>query len=440
MSVLLSLIARGAGMLITLITVPLTLNYLGGQRFAVWVILSSIASLLAFADLGIGNGLINLIAKTDAENDRSAAQKYISSAFFTLGFLSVLMGIGFVVVYPFVSWSQLYNVTDSLAASEAGPATAVFIFCFLVNLPLGIVQKVWMGHQELHIDNVWVILGKVLSVFTLLLAIALQSSLSGLVIALTGVPVLTTVLSGVYLFVFKRPWLKPTVNGYERELAQKLIRIGFLYFVLQVAGTLASSVDTFVIARVISADAVTAYSIPAQLFRIVNAFVGVMMLSLWPAFSDAFARKDTDWIETTFRRTFVLLFFGNLIVASAIVIFGNSFINLWLGYEFAVSSHLLVALSIWSVVMNLCVLCSVLFNAANVIGFQIACAVTMAISNVLFSIFLTSQIGISGVVFGSILSYLVFVVVPYSFYLPRMLRSYRMTASRHVVSQVDASI
>jgi O-antigen/teichoic acid export membrane protein len=426
-------------MLITIITVPLTLNYLGNQRFAVWTILSSIASLLAFADLGIGNSLINLIAKADADNDRATAQRYVSSSFFTLSFLALLLGIGFAIFYPIVPWSQLYNVTDELAASEAGPATAVFIFCFLLNLPLGIIQKVWMGRQELHIDNIWMILGKILSVLTLLLAISLQTSLSGLVIALTGVPLLTTALSGVYLFVFRHPWLKPSLNGFQKERAQKLIRIGFLFFVLQLAGTLASSIDTFVIAQVISADAVTAYSIPAQIYRIVNAFWGVILLALWPAFSDAFARKDTEWIEAAFQRTFRLVLFGNLLISVATVLFGKSLINIWLGYEFIVSSNLLITLSIWSIVMNLCVLCSVLLNAANIIKFQIFCAVTMAISNVILSIFLTSHLGIYGVVLGSIISYIVFVVIPYSFFLPRLFRSFRMNISVYAISQVDAS-
>lgn len=97
LSISLSVLARGTGMLITIITVPLTLNYLGNQRFAVWTILSSIASLLAFADLGIGNSLINLIAKADADNDRATAQRYVSSSFFTLSFLALLLGIGFAI-------------------------------------------------------------------------------------------------------------------------------------------------------------------------------------------------------------------------------------------------------------------------------------------------------------------------------------------------------
>ena len=56
------LTARGITLFVTLATIPIALNYLGTERFGVWATLAAIISLLAFADLGIGNGLVNLLA------------------------------------------------------------------------------------------------------------------------------------------------------------------------------------------------------------------------------------------------------------------------------------------------------------------------------------------------------------------------------------------
>ena len=47
--------------LINLITIPLTVNYLGSERFGLWMAISSIIVLMSFADLGLGNGLLNAI-------------------------------------------------------------------------------------------------------------------------------------------------------------------------------------------------------------------------------------------------------------------------------------------------------------------------------------------------------------------------------------------
>ena len=52
--------------------------------------------------------------------------------------------------------------------------------------------------------------------------------------------------------------------------------------------------------------------------------------------------------------------------------------------------------------------------------FQVATAVLMATANVILSIVLTARIGVTGVVWGSVIAYTVFSLVPVAFYLPRL--------------------
>ena len=57
-----SIAARGISFATSLITVPLTLHYLGAERYGLWATLSSIIALASFADLGLVNGLLNALA------------------------------------------------------------------------------------------------------------------------------------------------------------------------------------------------------------------------------------------------------------------------------------------------------------------------------------------------------------------------------------------
>ena len=52
--------------------------------------------------------------------------------------------------------------------------------------------------------------------------------------------------------------------------------------------------------------------------------------------------------------------------------------------------------------------------------FQVATAVLMATASILLSIALTSRIGVPGVVWGSVIAYSVFFLIPVFFYLPRL--------------------
>jgi O-antigen/teichoic acid export membrane protein len=65
---------------------------------------------------------------------------------------------------------------------------------------------------------------------------------------------------------------------------------------------------------------------------------------------------------------------------------------------------------------------SMLLNGANVIGFQATCAILMAIANVTISIVLVQRIGVSGAVYGSVISQLFLILIPQFWYVPRLLR------------------
>ena len=51
--------AKGATLAAMLISVPLTLGYLGPERFGLWMTVAAVIAMLGFADFGLGNGILN---------------------------------------------------------------------------------------------------------------------------------------------------------------------------------------------------------------------------------------------------------------------------------------------------------------------------------------------------------------------------------------------
>jgi hypothetical protein len=155
LTALVSAFAQGISMLTLLISIPLTLNYLGAERYGLWITISSLIAVLGFADLGMGNGLLNAVAEANGRNDQKAAESYVSSAFYILTGIALFLGVIWLMVYPHVSWSWLFNVITPKAMAEAGPATSIFIWCMLINLPIGLIQKIYDGYQEGYINGLW---------------------------------------------------------------------------------------------------------------------------------------------------------------------------------------------------------------------------------------------------------------------------------------------
>src|SRR5436190_14295296 len=99
--------SRGIGILTLLVTVPLTLHYLGPERYGLWMTISSVIALLGFADLGLGNGLVNALAAAHGRDNHAEARALVSNAFFLLAAIAAALGTLFLVSYPWISWAGL---------------------------------------------------------------------------------------------------------------------------------------------------------------------------------------------------------------------------------------------------------------------------------------------------------------------------------------------
>ena len=79
--ILFSLILQGIGIVISLLYVPLLLNYLTQEKYGIWLTLTSILGWFSFFDIGLGNGLRNNLGEAFSSNNLSLGKKYVSTTY-----------------------------------------------------------------------------------------------------------------------------------------------------------------------------------------------------------------------------------------------------------------------------------------------------------------------------------------------------------------------
>lgn len=415
-------LAKGLTFLTLLVSIPLVVRYLGAERYGLWITITSVVALLGFADLGIGSGVLNAVSEAHGRNDRSAARTYVSNGFFLLLGIALLSSLLFAIAYPSVPWARVFNVASAEATREAGPAIAVLLACFALNLPLAIVQRVQSGYQEGFISNLWQAGGSLVALGALLLAIWQKAGLPWLVLAMVGAPVLASAGNWLHAFRWSRRWLAPTWRLVQIPASLRLARIGSLFLVLQLAGALAFATDNIIASQVLGAPAAARYSIAHRLFMVAPFLVGLITVPLWPAYGEAAARGDRLWIRRTLFRTLGLGLGATIVAAAVLTFFADPIFALWVGPTLVPPVALRIGLAIWAVIYTFGSTVSVLLNAAGVISFQVITAVLMAISSVVLRILWSHQIGISGIAWGLVVAYVAFSLIPTSVYLTRRLR------------------
>ncbi len=430
-----SVVAKGIGLLTALVTVPLTVNYLGAERYGMWTTISSIATILAFADLGMANGLLNVVAEAYGRDDQQLARRYISSTFFILSGIAVVLALFLGAIYLWVPWKNVLNVFSPTVMAEIGSTVIIFMLCFLLNIPLGIVQQVRLAYQEGFANSLWHGIGSLLSVAGILLAIYTRADLPWLALALAGLPVASSLLNGMELFWRKRPWLRPRWKSVDLLAAQHVMKVSLLFFVLQIAIALGYQSDTLVIARFLGVDQVTQYAVPMKLFALTGLFLSFFLNPLWPAYREAITRRDMVWVRQTMKRSILLSLALTVPVASFLAVFGKQIIYLWVGPTVTPSSVLLLGLGLWVVFTGLSGSLAIFLNGANAVRFLVVCSLLMGISNLMISILLVQYIGVSGVIYGSLIAQLLFIFLPSLIYVPRLLASFSVSMDSSSLSQ-----
>ena len=391
-----------------LVSVPLTLHYLGTERYGMWMTMSSLVAMLGFADLGIGNGLLTSVASANGRDDRAEIRAYVSSAFIILSAIALSIGLVAGIAYPAIPWPRLFNVDSVLAAKEAGPALAVLIACFLLALPLGVVQKVQIGLQKGFAASLWQCGASVLGLACLLLVIRFEGGLPWLALAFAGGPIVAGLSNALVFFGAQARDIAPSVRHASRRDMARTARIGLLFLVLQIVVAVAYSSDNIVIAQIRGAAAVAEYAVPAQMFSLIGAIVSMGLFPLWPAYGEALARGDHAWVKRTFVRSLVASISLAAIASTVLVLVGPMLLKLLVGRAIEPPFLLLIGLGLWKTLEAGGNSIAMLLNGGNVVGLQVALATSMAIAAITFKIVLVGWIGAAGAVWATILAYLFF--------------------------------
>ena len=415
-----SVLANVAATASMLIVIPMMLHHLGPERYGLWLAISSLLGLLNFADLGLGNGLINAIAAASGQNDRYAQTRSVSSAGMLLGVVSATSILGFAAAYPWVPWQRLFNISSSVAVSEAGPAMAALFACMAIQIPLSIVVKARLGCQDGLANSLWTTLGHALSLLAVVATTMLGYGLTGLVLAYYIPPVFATALNGLHLMRV-RPWLRPVASAVCRRTAIGLLRLGSVFFVLQITTAVIYWSDNLIIAHTVGPNSVAEYAVPMRLFSIPQLIISVLLTPVWPAYGDAIARHDMRWVKKTLLWSVLAAFVLSLSASAVLLVMDKAIFSLWLGEQLAPPKSLMLLMASWCVLSAVGSSVAMFLNGAHVVRLQIVTSVLMASCKIALSFILAPILGPSGVLVGTLVPYALFNLLPYAIVVPRLL-------------------
>lgn len=419
-----SLVAKGAALLALLASVPPSLAYLGSERFGLWMTALSAAGLLSIANLGLDKALLNALAAADGRGNRAAARRLVAAAMLPLAAILALLAIAFVTATPALPWAAMLNVPPTLAG-DARAVMVVLVPCALLAALAGLVDTVQAAYQEGFLNSLWDAAGKLFGLLALLAAIAAGASLPVLALAFAGAPLIAALGNAGVLLLRRRPWLVPRPRLVQWTMVRRLFGAGGLFFLMQVALTIAYYGDNLIVAQLAGSAAAGSYAVTARLFDLPGMLLLLAGAAFWPSFAEALGRGDVAWTMLGLRRFVALSLALVLATALPLIPWGPAALRWWAGPEMAPPAAIFPAFAAFWIAAAVTQPLGVFLSAANALRFQLACTLALAGGGLVLKLILARTLGMAGVAWGRAGAEVVFVLLPYLLFLPHLRRRLR---------------
>lgn len=401
-----ALIAQGITIASGFISVPLTIGYLGKERYGIWLTINSLLQWLYVSNMGLsGNALVNKLSEANGKDDKALAQELVATAFWSLAGIALIFSLLFAASFPFVNWSSVFNAGQTVSSNELQLAAIVAFACFVMMFPTSMVDAVYNSYQEGFIGSVWHITGSVVSLIALIIVTRMEGGLPLLVAALFGVRLLFSFGNAVYLFFFRHPWLAPSPRATTKQSFKNLMTLGWKYLFAQLSGIGMFQSQPMIITQTLGSSAVGVFGVAYRLISLPMMLVQMMVNPLMPAYAEARARGDWDWIKKTLKSTLIMTTLGSIAIVVPLCFFAKTIIHYWATPEMIPSDGLIWTLGIYVVVACAVTPVSVLMYGLERVGGQAIMAFLNAILNVGLGIILTRQFGITGMAAAMVIAF-----------------------------------
>lgn len=399
------------------LNVRYTLNYLDTYQYGVWLTLSTFITWFTFFDLGFGNGLKNNLVKVNVLNNKELANVYVSTtlALFIIVFTGIFVVFGFIA--SFSNWSAIFNTQIS---NKSLFIIILFSFgCLSLKLILNIINVILQAHQKNNIVE-GIMMVQQLIILLLLYFLNLFQTGTILPIAIINgiIPVFVLFISNIYYFSKHFPHLIPRLKSINFSVVKNDFgQLGLYFLFIQLSGIILFTTQNFLVSHLFEPGKVVLFDASFKYFNIVLIIFGVIIAPYWSMITEAYTRKDLNWIETSMKRLFNF-WFVIVLILSIMLLFAPYFFSFWLNKKIEIPFILCLFTAIFVSQKTWNIILAYFVNGTGKIKIQLYVSLLGVILYIPSSIILVKyfEMGLVGISIANILSLLpgsIFIYIQY---------------------------
>ncbi len=397
-----SILLKVCSVAISLLLVPLTLGYVSSEVYGIWLTLSSVVVWLGFFDAGFTQGLKNKLAEAIALGDYVKGKKLVSTTYglMTLVFIPVLLLCEYII--SFVDWAQVFNVNKLYNEDIVRTLYAVAGFVCL-QMIVNVLVSVAAAYQKVSLSSLFPVIGNFLSLIVICVLTKLTSpSLLGLAFSLSFMPLLVTIIASLILYRTLFVKVSPSLHSIDWIYVKDIWGLGWRFFIIQVQGIVLFQATNLLLTNLSSPYAVTEYNIAYKYLGILEMLMSIILMPIWPAYTDAKVKNDYKWMRRIYKKTILLATILSIGIISLVCISPYAY-ELWIGDKAIIHLSMTLAIAVQLIFSFYNMSNAMLLNGLGCVKVQTVVALGGILLHIPLSLFLGSHFGTVGVVLSLII-------------------------------------
>lgn len=372
--------------IITLILTPFLLRNANPTTYGLFITIVSFATILELLDLGVSNGVRTRIAAAQALHDDTEIQILISSVFFLVVSLAVVVAIVGMFFTPLIQWQALIKIPHGYLGQFQKSITFGFVG-LSIGLVGGMAVKLNLALSNIRSVTIWNTFSVIATSLSLFWLSSRRDPLEGLIFGQLIIPGIIGILNLAILF-YRNPKLRPKAIPKVREI-RSVLASGKLFLVLEATTLISFQIDSVIVGHYLEPRQVATLATSWKLFSAPLVIVSAAVVPLWTATARAHANNNRKWIKNSYIYSLLLTSAVALPYSVVIVFYGKFAVKFWTHNQIIPSSNLIYASAIWLFIACVTLPYAMILNGLHASRFLVVTAIFMTAFNVPASIILT---------------------------------------------------
>lgn len=393
-----SLIIKGFSIIISLLIVPITLGYVNAEMYGVWLTLSSIMMWFYFFDVGFTLGLRNKLTEALANNNYERGKKLVSTTYVMMLCIFLPLCIIIELIIPHIQLTTLLNV-NIIYESQIQKTIKLLVLFFCLQMIINVITSVIASFQKVALSSLFGVIGQGISLIIIyILTLSYKdSNLTILAFSISLPPIIVTFIASIFLFRSKFQKVSPSFKYFDKKLIKDIFALGAKFFLIQVQVIILYQSTNILISNLSGPEQVTEYNIAYKYLGVIMMVFTLIVGPLWPAFTDAYTKKDFNWMRGIYNKM-VKIFLTLAIILIIMTVISPFIYKLWVGDKAHVSWSMTIIVAIYILLHTWDTLQVQMINGIGTIKLQSYVTLIGLFCHIPLSLFLGEYLGAQGVV------------------------------------------